>query len=477
MTMENKHTEEMLKSVLDATDEAIYGIDLQGKCTFVNKSCIEILGYKQDRDLVGKSMHRMIHHSKSDGSPYPPEECETMDAVRKGLGFHSEKEVLWRRDGSPFYAECRTKPLIVEGKLMGAVVTFRDITEKVEADEKIRYHSYHDPVTGLYNQTFLNEEIKRLDVERNLPFSIIMGDVNGLKLMNDIFGHDAGDALLKEISQAISSCCRSDDIIARVGGDEFVILLPGTTGVEAEVIRDRIRQAAKEVSLMGIKGSIALGCTTKEITEEDFFDLLRDVEEEMYRDKSLNRKKYHEDQLENIMEILHLRSEKERIHSFNVRDLSEKIAEELNLPEASIRRIRDGGYYHDIGKVVLDEDLLQKHGDYTKEEAREMGRHITIGYRILNLFNNTMDIARGALNHHEHWDGTGEPMGLKGEEISLIGRVVAVAEQYDHRTNPLSNERTSHKEAVEEIRSHKGTRFDPWVVDAFLRVMEKIDGR
>ena len=112
--------------------------------------------------------------------------------------MHAKDEVFWRADGTSFAAEYYSYPQLKDGKVIGAVVTFMDITERKKAEEKIRYISFHDSLTGLYNRTFFEEELKRLDTERNLPISIIMGDMNGLKLTNDIFGHTAGDMLLKK---------------------------------------------------------------------------------------------------------------------------------------------------------------------------------------------------------------------------------------------------------------------------------------
>ncbi|MBS4026227.1 MAG: PAS domain S-box protein, partial [Clostridia bacterium] len=178
-------TEEKLKSVLDSTAEAIYGFDLKGNCTFANMSCIKILGYNIEADLIGKNMHHLIHHSYRDGSVYPIEDCKILKNAFDGGTHYSIEEVFWKSDGTSFDVEYRSTPKILDGKIDGGVVTFTDITEKKMAAEKIKYLSYHDPITGLYNQTFVNEETKRLDVKRNLPFSIIVGDVNGLKLTND----------------------------------------------------------------------------------------------------------------------------------------------------------------------------------------------------------------------------------------------------------------------------------------------------
>lgn len=469
---EFKATEERLKNVLDSTAEGIYGMDLEGNCIFANKSCIEMLGYESERDLIGKNTHLLFHHSYKDGSIYPVDDCGIFKTLLNGGNHHSSEEVFWRSDGTSFDVEYRSTPKFSSGVLTGGVVTFIDITEKKKAQERINYLSYHDPVTSLYNLTFLNEEMRRLDVPRNLPFSVIIGDVNGLKLTNDIFGHEAGDNLLKEISKAIVRSCRADDIIARVGGDEFIMLLPKTTLKDAETIKDRIYSEVDRGAFNTIKGGIALGVSTKIETGENIQEIIKEAEVKMYKNKTLWLKENSIKQLESIMDNLHLSSERERLHSAVVSKVSEKIARNLNLSYEEIRRARDAGYYHDIGKIILDKDSLRNLNSLNDGQSQNRKRHPVVGYRILSLFDATMDLAIGALDHHEYFDGTGYPKGLNGEEISLLGRIISLAEYYDFKTNPHGGIGLSREEAVNEIAMLSGTKFDPAIVDAFLRVME-----
>lgn len=470
---EYKKSEKKLKSILDSTAEAIYGVDLKGRCIFANKSCVELLGYENESDLIGEDTHKLIHHSYPDGSPYPKEECMIYNCTVNGKEYHAEDEFFWRADGTYFNVEYRVNPEYSGSKLTGAVVTFMDITEKKLSEDRIKYLSYHDPVTGLYNQTFMFEETKRLDVERNLPFSIILADVNGLKLTNDIFGHDAGDLLLKKIANAISRSCRADDIVARVGGDEFIILLPNTTTSDAEKILHRIKEEVVKEDYNVVKGSVALGLSTKTNIEEDIKEIFREAEDRMYKNKNIGQSEEYFEQLSFIIKTLHEKSVREKIHSQNVSELSERIAIELNLAQEDIRRAKEAGYYHDIGKIILSEEILSNLGKLTPQEQREMNKHAITGYRILNIFNETVDIAKGVLDHHEYWDGTGYPKGLENEEISILGRIIAVAEYYDSKTNPHSNVKVNKEEAIQEIKKYAGIKFDPAIVVAFLNIIDK----
>lgn len=190
----------------------------------------------------------------------------------------------------------------------------------------------------------------------------------------------------------------------------------------------------------------------------------------MYREKTLDGKRVHSGMLDDIMESLFRRSPREKLHSQNVFRISGQIATSMNLSETAIRKIRDIGYYHDIGKIILDKNILNKATELSHEEKEIMKKHTMIGYRILNLFNETMDIAEVVLAHHERWDGQGYPKGLKGEEIPLYARIISVAEVYDAMTNRVDGNNLSHEEAIENIKSKAGSNYDPGVVKAFLEI-------
>ncbi|NLY47261.1 MAG: diguanylate cyclase [Tissierella sp.] len=465
-----KDNRNQLRLILDSTAEAIYGMDMEGNCTFCNASCIEILGYESQEELVGKNMHYQIHHSKRDYTKMPIEECRIIQAVENGTRFHADDEVFWRRDGTYFDVEYNVYPQLKDGVVLGAVVTFMDITETKRTQKQMEYLSSHDPVTGLYNRMFFENEFKRIDVNKNLPISIIYGDVNGLKLVNDIYGHEKGDELLIRTAEVLTKVCREDDIVARIGGDEFIILLTNTEADNANKIIQRIKSEFSAQKIVGIKGSIALASDTKTEPEDDIEIVLKKAEAQMYKLKTLERRSVNSGMLKDIMESLYEKSPREKSHSINVARICKEIAIKMNLPGTDARKVADAGYYHDIGKIVLDTNILNKHGKFKGEEKEEMKRHPLIGYRILNLFDETMNIAEIVLAHHERWNGTGYPKGLKGEEIPLFARIVSVAKGYDSLTNRVDGSGLTHEEAIEEIKSQSGLKFDPSVVEIFMEI-------
>lgn len=462
-----------LKLILDSTIEGIFGIDTEGKCTFSNKSALNILGYDSQDEILGKDMHALIHHTKSDGTPFPGSECRIMQTFKNGKGITVDDEIFWRKDKTSFDVRYSSYPQYKNKALVGAVVTFIDNSEQKKNDEHIKYLTYHDPLTDIHNRLFFEEEIERIDKENVLPVSVIFGDLNGLKLTNDIFGHAAGDTMLKEAAFAFSSnSSKESGVVARIGGDEFVLISHSCDDKTAHKLMAEIKKTFAEKHSKEIIGSISLGASTKTSPKQAMSEIIEAAENNMYRDKTMNRKKNNKIMITKIINQLHERSLTEKRHSENVSALSKKIAREMNLPEAQVNRIAENGYFHDIGKIVLDDNLLNKHRNFSEEEYREMQQHSVAGYRILNLFDETIDLAEGVLNHHEHWDGTGYPKGIKGEEIPLSSRIISVAESFDAITNDYGDKSKTLQEAITEIKRFSGIKYDPAVVDAFIKAIK-----
>ncbi|MHB8125219.1 MAG: HD domain-containing phosphohydrolase [Desulfitobacteriaceae bacterium] len=347
--------------------------------------------------------------------------------------------------------------------------TFHDITNRKKAEEEILYLSYHDKLTGLYNRRFYEEEIKRLDTERNLPISIIIGDVNGLKLVNDAFGHDKGDELLQKAAAAIQSACRTDDIVARWGGDEFVILLPKTESEEVEEIINRIKKHYSNLSVNALSVSISFGSDTKRKADEEILKVLKSAEDYMYKHKIIENEGMRGNSINTIINTLHEKNRREEQHSKRVSEVCQKIGRAIGLSEIEVSKLKVVGLLHDIGKIAIEEGILNKPGKLTEQEWKKIKQHPDIGYRILSTSYDMLELADCILAHHERWDGTGYPKGLKGEAITRIARIIALADSYDAMTSerPYRNAMTE-EEVIIEIRKNAGTQFDPEIARIFV---------
>ena len=352
-------------------------------------------------------------------------------------------------------------------------VIVTDITEQRKSHENIVYLSYHDQLTGLYNRRFYEEELKRLDTERNLPLTIIMGDVNGLKMVNDSFGHSAGDQLLVAVARAIKDACRADDIIARFGGDEFIIILPKTEAEEAEKIIERIKMNLSKGMALPIDISVSFGNETKRVADEDTQNLIKRTEDYMYQHKIYESSSMRSKTIDLIMKTLFDKSNYERLHAQRVSELCVALGERLGLSVDEINQLRAIGLLHDIGKITIDEKMLNSDRELDQEEWVQVKKHPENGSRILSSSGEYAEIAEVVLQHHERWDGKGYPKGLKEGEISLNARLVSIAEAYETmRSRQVYRDAHPEDEAIDEIIRCSGTQFDPKIVALFLEVMK-----
>jgi diguanylate cyclase (GGDEF)-like protein/PAS domain S-box-containing protein len=352
----------------------------------------------------------------------------------------------------------------------------QDITERKNTEKNLSYLSYHDHLTGLYNRRYFEEEEKRLDMESQLPISIIMGDINGLKLINDAFGHSKGDEVLIQITKILKSCCREEDIISRIGGDEFGILLPQTDSQSAQLICHRIYDVCKEYELKegSIYPSISLGHATKNIRTETMDEIFMAAEESMSKQKLLESKSAHSSIMASIKIIMFEKSHETEEHAERLVQLSKSIGIAMSLTDDQLNDLELVATLHDIGKMSMPAEILSKRGKLSNEEWAEMRKHPEVGFRIAQATSELIPIAKYILCHHERWDGKGYPQGLKGEKIPLLSRIVAIVDSFDAMTNDRAYRSAMTKaEAIEEIRINSGTQFDPDISQLFLNIISE----
>lgn len=455
-----------LQLILNSTAEAIYGVDLNGNCTFVNSGFLKILGYEDEKYFIGKNIHDMIYRSHENGRELS--NIETGELSEK-IGVLGER-VLRKKDNTSINVEFSSNPKFENGKIIGAVVTFKDLTERIAREKKISYLSYRDPLTKLYNRRFFEEQIKRLDNPRNLPLSIIMGDVNGLKLVNDAFGHKAGDKLLRTIGDIISKSTRGNDVAARWGGDEFIILLPTSGADAAEILINRIQKKIKEASFEYGSLSISFGADTKKEEHEDINEIFTSAEKLMYQNKLLEIDSVRGETINTIMNTLFEKSIEVKEHSMRVSEFAVLIAEKMGLSKTNINDIKTMGMIHDIGKIAIDLNILNKPSELEDEERTIIKQHPLSGSRMLGTSHEYTRLAAGVLHHHERIDGKGYPNGITGDQIPLESKIIAVADAFDamtakrpYRLTPLSLD-----EAIVELQKYSGTQFDEAIVDVFV---------
>ena len=295
--------QEQFELLLNSTAEGIYGIDTNGICTFVNTACLSMLGYQGPEDLVGKSVHALIHHTYPDGRPYPVEECRVRCMTREGKPVHADDEVHWRADGTSIPVEYWSHPVYRNGELAGAVVTFVDITERRQAEEQIRSLAYFDALTGLPNRRLLMDRLEQALIastrSQDLGALMIL-DLDNFKILNDTQGHDVGDRLLIEVARRLVATLRQEDTVARLGGDEYVVVLEGlgpepTAAVNrCRLVAKKIGKAIKEPYLLSDGGhthhtTISLGVTLFRGQDVSIDVLLKQADLALYQAKGAGR--------------------------------------------------------------------------------------------------------------------------------------------------------------------------------------------
>jgi len=351
-----------------------------------------------------------------------------------------------------------------------------DITSQKENEARILYMSEHDPMTGLVNRRYYERIRIDMDVPETLPLSVAVCDIDGLHLVNDVFGVEEGDRLIVEAARLVVRCARPRDVVIRTGGDEFTLIMPSTDAAEANRMHLRIKEAVADFNArqpFGAYGmSLSVGCATRTSLSVRFTDLVKSAQENMHYHKLLESRSTHSSILSSVMATMLARSRETEAHGERMAALSRRLGESLNLEQKALDELELYAILHDIGKVGVDDRILNKPGKLDADEWEQMKKHSEIGYRIAASTPELSHVADYILCHHERWDGKGYPRGLAGEEIPLLSRLLAIVDAYDAMTEArVYRAAMTDEEALLEIERGSGTQFDPALVACFCEMM------
>jgi len=465
-----QRSERRYRSLFENAVEGIFQCTLEGQFLIANPACARILGFLSPDDLI-----RPDGGTKNLCFINPEKYQEFQQALQENGVVEKLEAQLWRKDRSKIWVSLNVlvnrdsegmSPFI-EGRM-------EDITERKSSEDRIHYLSFHDKLTGLYNRAYFEEELKRLDTPRQLPISLILGDVNGLKLINDAFGHEEGDRLLRQIAFILRESCRKEDVVARLGGDEFAVFLPRTSAEAAGEIIPRIKHLCSQRNIGPMQVSIALGAVTKETPSQDMGKILRDAEEKMYQTKLLESKGIRASLYFSLQKVLFEKSCETEEHTIRLKELALRMASSLGLSSTEASNLSLLASWHDIGMVALPEEILRKTGPLTGEEWGRIQKHPEIGYRLAEFSPELVAIAEAILSHHENWDGSGYPLGLKGEKIPLASRILAIVDAFEVMTHGRPYGKTMDRQgALEDLSQKAGSLFDPQLVIVFTNLFSQ----
>lgn len=476
-TLEQAHTqliynEIYLHRITENMRDTLCQVNRNGTFEYCSPSVYSNLGYPPE-DLIGSSIFDLIH----------PEEKDFIEAALKEImtqGYttasvcrvrHAQGHYIWMESSGSLLYESDSE------NISGAVIVSRDITQRKMAEDNLIYMSEHDPLTNLYNRVYIRRQIIDFTTEPGRDYGIICFDINGLRLINDTMSYETGDKLVLIIAELLAAHTPDNAILAHTGGDEFTMFLPHAGNSLVDSTCQNIVAAIEKYNQdhPDLPVSLAIGSALA-LQTKSIHDVLVEAVNNMFRDKLHQNSSGQNAIVSSLMQAMLERDFITSGHADRMEKLVANMGAICQLSTSQINDLRLLARFHDIGKVAIKDSILFKRTSLTPEEKNQMQRHSEIGYRIAQAAPNLRHIADWILKHHEWWNGEGYPLGLKGEEIPMQCRILAIADAYDAMTSERPyRQPLSHEAALEELRRCAGSQFDPWLTVDFIHMWQQDD--
>jgi diguanylate cyclase (GGDEF)-like protein/PAS domain S-box-containing protein len=462
-----RESEEHFRRIIETAEMGIWMLDAEKITIFTNRKIVQMLGYTPE-EMKGKSF---LEFTDMEGRALIESKMQS-----RPLSLNGQYDFKFRKkDGTDLWTIMSISPIFDKmGECNGPLIMITDITERKKAEEQLKYMSLRDPLTGLYNRAYFEEGMRHLESYRFARVGIIICDVDGLKLVNDTLGHNAGDSILMAAADIIKECFRVGDVVARVGGDEFAVLLLNTETAEVETVCHRMRHAISQYnsSHLELPLSLSIGFAVGAGKSMPIKSLYKEADYNMYKEKQYRSQSARIAIVEALKKALEIKDFMTHGHMSRLRALTATFVSAIDIPKHLTKDLLLFAQFHDIGKVGIPDSILFKPAKLTPGEYTEMKRHCEIGYRIAQSSTDLAPIADLILKHHEWWNGKGYPLGLKEEEIPLGCRILAIADAYESMTSMRPYRKPmSHRAAIKELKKCAGTQFNPGLVDKFVQVI------
>lgn len=380
-----------------------------------------------------------------------------------------------RGDKTPLYT---SNQLLYFPKEEIFVCILMDITKEKSEIKELEHLCYHDNLTGLYNKEYMKKVQQDKLSEEPLPISVITGDINGLKLINDSYGQSSGDFVITTVAKIFNKCCPDDGIIGRTGGDEFCAILKNTDKTAVREICENIKSECESISSDNHKNiivSVSLGYATSKAEETNIKEITKKSESLMHKHKLMETRSLRSSTVSLMLKTLQEKNIETDDHFSRMKNLCRKLGSEMDLSDSMLADLELLSVLHDIGKISISDSIINKNAKLTRKEKEEVKKHSEFGFRITQSIIEFQHLSDYILSHHEKWDGTGYPNNLKGNEIPLLSRIIAIVDAYDAMTNVRPyREALPEGYAADEIKSCAGSQFDPSIAKIFV---EKVLGK
>lgn len=461
------------EDIVNKIDEIVIVMTPNGQIINVNPAGEKATGY-QRTELIGKPIQSLINL-----------DFEELVQEAAQLGEGAREDDFYLRTRSNTHLPVKVGISIIKdqtGDLIGALAFCQDKTvvkelqmeihERRIKERQLNYLSLHDALTGLHNRTYFEQQMRR----QKGACSIIICDVDGLKLINDTLGHEVGDQLLVKAALLIQSGLDPELSLSRIGGDEFAVLIPGDDREKVQEICGNISRAVADYNIENpqLMLSVSVGSAVCSGECQNIIDVFKEADDNMYRQKLNHTSSFRSNMVQGMMKTLEARDFITEGHAERMGELITQLGSYVGAPHNMLTNLQLLARFHDIGKVGISDKILFKPALLNEAEIAEMQRHSEIGYRIAQAIPDLSCISDLILKHHERWDGSGYPLKLKGAEIPLECRILSIVDAFDAMTNDRPYRKAmSEEEAEAKIRDNAGHQFDPELVKSFLLMLEE----
>ncbi|HBE76553.1 MAG TPA: hypothetical protein DDW65_02040 [Firmicutes bacterium] len=456
--------EQKLEALLNAIPDVVFVLNKSGEyLEYFNNGEMQLMHSSRDA-IIGYSVYELLPEKSS---------ANIMKDIEQVLATHEIQivEFAFQVNGTLHYFESRLVSY-EEEKVLQIV---RDITDKKIAEIKIIEMGVHDGLTGLYNRNYFEDKLNETNWDETSNMAMVLCDLDGLKIINDTLGHNVGDLCLKTVAAELGNKFRETDLVTRIGGDEFAVIMKNTTAEEIGTIRKSLKKSLKTVKIGDIELpiSISLGYSISDNLKKDKRMLFKEADDYMYREKLHQQQSVKSEIVTVLLRMLEARDFVTNGHCERLQDMTAKLAAAIGLNEQDINDIILFAQFHDIGKVGISDTILFKPGKLNKIEYEEMKRHSAIGYRIASSVPDLIHIADWIYKHHEWWNGNGYPLGLKEREIPAQCRILSIVDAFDAMTSDRPYRKALQLEdALKELVNCSGTQFDPEYVERFIELIK-----